>query len=170
MESTGLVWIHDYVRARTSATAQEAFQDVERGQTPRHADLQHRRCPFGPTYIANKGAPVRRHAHREKPMLGSVPAANRAAGVKVLDESPQLRCGRGFCHLVWCSGQPVLKYKRNRKGSLRMSRQPRNFVWIMVAAAVMCSWRITNAFAGANNAQNNPSPSQSTTASRGFLQ
>jgi hypothetical protein len=48
VESTGLVWIHDYVRARTGAIAQEAFQDVERGQTPRHADLEHRRRPFGP--------------------------------------------------------------------------------------------------------------------------
>src|ERR1700730_1118124 len=87
VESSGLMWINDYVRARAGAIAQEAFQDVKRGQTPRHADLEYRRCPFGPTYIANKGAAVGRHAHREKPMLGSVLAANRAAGVKLLDES-----------------------------------------------------------------------------------
>jgi hypothetical protein len=81
------MWVNNYVSAGTGAIAQEAFQDVERGQTPRHADLEYRRCPFGPTYVANKGTAVGRHAHREKSMLGSVLPANRAAGVKLLDES-----------------------------------------------------------------------------------
>src|SRR6202521_2847847 len=39
VESTGLMRVNDYVRARIGAIAQEAFQEVKRGQTPRHADL-----------------------------------------------------------------------------------------------------------------------------------
>jgi hypothetical protein len=55
--------------------------------------------PFGPTRIPEKGAAVRPNARQEDLILGSVLAANRAAGVKLLDESSQLRSGRGLCHL-----------------------------------------------------------------------
>lgn len=47
--------------------------------------------PFGPTRIPEKGAAVRPNARQEDLILGSVLAANRAAGVKLLDESSQLR-------------------------------------------------------------------------------
>src|ERR1700687_4166247 len=33
VESSGLMWVNNYVRAGTGAIAQEAFQDVQRGQT-----------------------------------------------------------------------------------------------------------------------------------------
>src|SRR5271166_3212008 len=73
---------------------------MERGRTPRHADLEHRPCLLSATCIPYKCAAVRRHALRENPMFRTVFAANRATSVDVFNEISQLYSGRRLCHLV----------------------------------------------------------------------
>jgi hypothetical protein len=69
---TGLEW-DPRLRVRTCVIAQEAFKDVERGQTPR----QHLPGPFRPTRVPEKGAAVRRNARREDLMLVALRAPGR---------------------------------------------------------------------------------------------